>query len=107
MRRVLIFFIRAYQYAVSPFFPPSCRFYPTCSAYALEAVERHGPIPGLWFALRRLLRCHPWHPGGFDPVPPVAGSRGLSLSNGVDVLTDEIDRDFDLHKDLHKDEKRD
>ena len=61
--------IRAYRYAVSPLFVPSCRFHPSCSAYALEAVERHGPLRGAWLALKRLLRCHPWHSGGCDPVP--------------------------------------
>lgn len=65
----LIWLVRAYQLFVSPFFPPSCRFHPTCSHYALEALEKHGPLRGAWLALRRVLRCHPWHPGGHDPVP--------------------------------------
>jgi putative membrane protein insertion efficiency factor len=69
MRRILSVVIRAYQYAVSPLFVPSCRFHPSCSAYALEAVERYGPLRGAWLAVKRLLRCHPWHPGGCDPVP--------------------------------------
>nr|VFK40742.1 MAG: hypothetical protein BECKSD772F_GA0070984_106915 [Candidatus Kentron sp. SD]VFK46195.1 MAG: hypothetical protein BECKSD772E_GA0070983_106815 [Candidatus Kentron sp. SD]VFK78435.1 MAG: hypothetical protein BECKSD772D_GA0070982_10159 [Candidatus Kentron sp. SD] len=75
MRLIVKFLIRLYQYAVSPFFPPSCRFYPTCSAYALEAVERHGCMRGLWLGARRILRCHPWNPGGFDPVPPLEKER--------------------------------
>ncbi|MFN4148749.1 MAG: membrane protein insertion efficiency factor YidD, partial [Rhodocyclaceae bacterium] len=58
-----------YQTCVSPFFPPSCRFHPSCSQYAIEAREKHGPLIGSWLALRRILRCHPWHPGGHDPVP--------------------------------------
>lgn len=70
MRALLLFLIRGYQYLISPLFPPSCRFTPSCSAYAREAVERHGALKGGWLALRRLLRCHPWHPGGPDPVPP-------------------------------------
>ena len=69
MRKILSVLIRAYQYAVSPLFARSCRFHPSCSAYALEAVERYGSLRGAWLAVKRLLRCHPWHPGGCDPVP--------------------------------------
>lgn len=58
-----------YQRCVSPFTPPSCRFTPTCSEYARQALLRHGPVKGLWLALRRLLRCHPWGGSGYDPVP--------------------------------------
>jgi len=61
--------ILAYRYALSPLLGPRCRFYPSCSAYALEALDRHGALRGLWLALRRIGRCHPWHPGGYDPVP--------------------------------------
>ncbi|HQL33038.1 MAG TPA: membrane protein insertion efficiency factor YidD [Treponemataceae bacterium] len=61
--------IRVYQKAISPLFPPSCRFYPTCSAYAYEAIQKHGPLKGLLFSIKRILRCHPFHKGGFDPVP--------------------------------------
>jgi hypothetical protein len=67
--RVLIAALRVYQFAISPLLPPACRFYPTCSEYAVQAIARHGPGWGLWLGLRRLLRCHPWHPGGMDPVP--------------------------------------
>lgn len=63
------YLIRGYQRFVSPMFPPSCRFTPSCSEYALEAVVRYGLIRGTWLGGRRLLRCHPFHPGGFDPVP--------------------------------------
>jgi len=61
--------IRAYQLVVSPLLGPSCRFAPSCSAYAMEAIAAHGPARGSWLAVQRIARCHPWHPGGVDPVP--------------------------------------
>jgi hypothetical protein len=61
--------VRGYRYAISPFLGMNCRFAPSCSEYAIEALERHGALRGLWLALRRVSRCHPWHPGGYDPVP--------------------------------------
>lgn len=64
-----IWLVRAYQLCISPFLPPSCRFHPSCSNYAIEALQRHGVLRGLWLTLRRIVRCHPWHPGGHDPVP--------------------------------------
>jgi len=75
VKKALIAFIRFYRRAVSPWTPPACRFVPTCSAYAEEAVERHGAVRGSWLALRRLLRCHPFGGHGFDPVPPAKGAR--------------------------------
>lgn len=69
MRRVLIAIIRAYQYLLSPWWGNHCRFTPTCSHYAVEALERHGVLAGLWLAIKRILRCHPWSAGGYDPVP--------------------------------------
>jgi putative membrane protein insertion efficiency factor len=72
---VLLAVVRFYQRAVSPALPPRCRFYPTCSAYAVEAIERHGAARGTWLAVRRLLKCAPWHPGGIDPVPAPRASR--------------------------------
>ena len=66
---LLVLPIRFYQVAVSPLTPPSCRFTPTCSQYAKEALLKHGPFKGLWLAIRRLLRCHPWGGSGYDPVP--------------------------------------
>lgn len=68
--RLLVGLIGIYRRWISPLFPPACRFYPSCSAYAVEAVTVHGALKGSWLALRRLLRCGPWHPGGLDPVPP-------------------------------------
>lgn len=61
--------IRVYQYLFRPLLGNNCRFYPSCSDYAREAIERHGALSGGWLAVRRILRCHPYHPGGFDPVP--------------------------------------
>jgi uncharacterized protein len=68
--RVLVAPIRLYQLIISPLLGPRCRFYPSCSAYAVEALTRHGALRGSWLAIRRLARCHPWNPGGVDPVPP-------------------------------------
>ncbi len=66
---VLAAVLRFYKVAVSPYIGPRCRFHPSCASYCLEAVERHGAWGGGWLGLRRLLKCHPWHPGGVDPVP--------------------------------------
>ena len=66
---LLILPIRLYQLCISPLLPASCRFTPTCSQYAIEAIRRHGPLRGLWLAMRRILRCHPWGGSGYDPVP--------------------------------------
>ena len=70
MKRILIAIVRGYKKFISPLLPPSCRFTPTCSEYAMEAIGRFGPIKGSWLAARRIARCHPLHPGGHDPVPP-------------------------------------
>jgi putative membrane protein insertion efficiency factor len=72
LRSVLIGLIRVYQVVISPRIPPSCRFQPSCSHYAIEALEHHGAWKGSGLAVRRLLRCHPWGASGFDPVPPSA-----------------------------------
>ncbi|PIC64267.1 membrane protein insertion efficiency factor YidD [Sporosarcina sp. P13] len=69
LKKVLLLFIRFYQKFISPMFPPSCRFYPTCSHYGVEAIETHGAIKGSYLAVMRILKCHPFHKGGFDPVP--------------------------------------
>jgi putative membrane protein insertion efficiency factor len=69
MRAAFVTLIKLYQYLLSPWVGSHCRFYPTCSEYAKTAIETHGVLRGSWLAARRLLRCHPWHPGGADPVP--------------------------------------
>lgn len=69
MKWILTFLVRAYQMVLSPMLPPSCRYYPSCSNYAIEAIEKYGAWKGGWMAARRIARCHPLRPGGFDPVP--------------------------------------
>jgi len=69
MKPILLALIRAYRLVLSPWWGRQCRFTPTCSEFALEAIERHGALRGSWLAMRRISRCHPWHAGGFDPVP--------------------------------------
>jgi len=93
MRTVLKAIIRGYRYLISPLLGPNCRFYPSCSCYAEEAVVLHGSMKGSYLAARRILRCHPWHPGGYDPVPqtlrvdltttgaPAAAARSESISD--------------------------
>jgi putative membrane protein insertion efficiency factor len=76
-RATLIGLLKAYRFAISPLYGQVCRYHPTCSAYALQAVETHGAVRGSWLAGRRVLRCHPWSAGGYDPVPP--SHRGKAL----------------------------
>lgn len=71
MKHLLKALVLVYRKVISPLKPPTCRFYPTCSAYALEALEKHGALRGSLLAVKRILKCHPFHPGGIDPVPPV------------------------------------
>lgn len=73
LRKTLQLAVRAYRKWISPLKPPTCRFYPTCSAYALEALEVHGAWKGGWLTVKRICKCHPFHPGGIDPVPPRDG----------------------------------
>jgi len=82
MRRLLVGFVRFYQAGISPFLPGACRYKPTCSNYALGAIERFGPWKGSWLALRRISRCHPFGGHGYDPVPPAVGQPG---GNGGEV----------------------
>jgi uncharacterized protein len=69
MKYIFMLLIRLYQLTIGPLLPPSCRFYPSCSHYGYEAVQKHGAIKGGWMAIKRIGRCHPFHPGGYDPVP--------------------------------------
>ena len=73
MKTLLLLLVRGYQLAISPLFGPTCRFYPTCSNYAMDAIREHGALKGAMLAAVRLAKCHPWHPGGFDPVPKKSG----------------------------------
>ncbi len=68
MQRALILLLRGYKFAISPLLPSSCRFRPTCSEYMMDAIAKHGSLPGIWLGLKRLGRCHPFHEGGYDPV---------------------------------------
>ena len=77
MKLLLIGLLRAYRAVISPLYGQVCRYHPSCSAYALEAVDRHGSLRGSWLAVRRLGRCHPWAAGGYDPVPPTPASVAL------------------------------
>jgi len=86
MALLLLAVVRVYRRFVSPALPPSCRFTPSCSAYAATAIERHGALRGCWLAARRLLRCGPWHPGGHDPVPPVVGRSGASVRRSATAI---------------------
>jgi putative membrane protein insertion efficiency factor len=75
MRGLVVLPVRLYQYCISPLLPAACRFYPSCSNYVLQAILRHGIVCGVWFGLCRLARCHPWSPGGYDPVPSALSPR--------------------------------
>jgi uncharacterized protein len=69
MRTLLVLLVRGYQVSISPLLPSSCRYYPSCSAYAVEALEKHGALHGSWLTMKRIARCNPFRPGGYDPVP--------------------------------------
>lgn len=69
MTRILLFLVKAYQYLISPMLGPSCRYTPTCSEYAVQALKKYGALKGVWLSVKRVGRCHPWHDGGYDPLP--------------------------------------
>jgi putative membrane protein insertion efficiency factor len=93
MKHVFIGIVRLYQLIISPHLPDSCRYYPTCSHYAIDALRKHGALRGSWLALTRLLRCHPWAEGGIDPVPDPNHAHGHHCQH-------------DSHGDAHEDEGR-
>lgn len=82
MQKLLTLLIHGYRYLISPLLGNHCRFYPSCSHYALDAIQHHGALKGSWLAGTRLLRCHPWHPGGYDPVPPPTQKSGTKIHHG-------------------------
>jgi putative membrane protein insertion efficiency factor len=81
MKHALLLLLRGYKLAISPYLGQNCRFYPSCSDYAAQAIGLHGPVRGSLLAARRLCKCHPWHPGGLDPVPASTKSSGHSLNS--------------------------
>lgn len=80
MKTILLLLVRAYQLGLSPFLGQNCRFYPSCSAYAFEAIGEHGALKGSFLATKRVCKCHPWHPGGVDPVPKKSSSKTTSTT---------------------------
>ncbi len=81
MKSLLVFIIKAYQYLISPWLGNNCRYHPNCSEYAQTAIEEYGALKGSWMAIKRLSRCHPYHEGGFDPVPPNPEKKPKNLKN--------------------------
>jgi uncharacterized protein len=91
LTRLLQALVWAYRLTLSPLIGPVCRYQPSCSAYALEAIEAHGPIAGLWLAARRILRCHPWGGSGLDPVPPAACRHHTAAEHGIECHAYSVD----------------
>jgi len=83
LKYIFIILIKFYKKFISPVLPSSCRFYPTCSSYSFEAIEKYGAIKGGWLAIKRISKCHPFHKGGFDPVPENLSSRSFSKNSEV------------------------
>ena len=86
LAQLLVVPIEGYRRFISPFLGQRCRFAPSCSAYAVTAIQTHGAIRGLWLAARRIARCHPWNPGGVDPVPPARGVRSVANVSSSSVI---------------------
>lgn len=84
VKSLLLLLVRGYQLCISPLLGPRCRFYPTCSRYAIEAISEYGAARGTWLTIKRLGKCHPFHPGGFDPVPPKSDSSLSSTACGCE-----------------------
>ncbi len=82
MTKLAVMVVRGYQLIVSPWLAPRCRFYPSCSCYSIDALQEHGALRGLWLTVRRLARCHPFHSGGHDPVPPASRNHSLTRRSG-------------------------
>ena len=87
MKKILILLIRFYQKFISPMFPAKCRFYPTCSQYTLEAIKEHGAIKGTYLGIRRILKCHPFHEGGYDPVPKKENKKSEGKKEELVIFT--------------------
>jgi putative membrane protein insertion efficiency factor len=90
MKWILIGLLKAYRFAISPLYGQVCRYHPTCSAYALQAVTEHGAVKGSWLAVRRIGRCHPWAAGGYDPVPAKKVSSSEVSNDGVQQQLDAV-----------------
>ena len=90
MVQAVLGLLKLYRYALSPILGANCRYYPTCSNYASEAVEKHGIISGLWLSLKRILRCHPFNEGGYDPVPEVSEKHSLKLIQKIKIKENTI-----------------
>jgi len=86
LQLLLLFILRLYQLCISPLLGPNCRFYPSCSQYAIEAITLHGILKGCFFAIKRICKCHPWHPGGFDPVPLKQNTSASSADDGSQYI---------------------
>ena len=97
MKHVLVLLLRTYRLVISPLYGEVCRYYPSCSAYALEAVQVHGSVRGSWLAVRRVLRCHPWAAGGVDKVPPRRPRRGTRTEPTTSTETHHHEPDGNAH----------